>query len=339
MPSRLISVFKDNDTNFINQGDLGMLSYIIKRILSIIPTLLVVSITIFLVVYMIPGGPATAMLGLEATAEEIAALNAELGFDRPFLVQYADWITNVFQGDWGQSYFLQMPVLEAIAEYFMPTLSLAILAQLIALILSIPMGILAAYKRGTAVDLLTVSVSLIGVAVPGFLLSMFLMLFFAVHLRVLPVAGFVELSKGLMEHIRYLILPALSLGIVQAAYLTRMTRSSMLDVFGMGYMRTARAKGLGERVVLMRYALKNAAPTILTAAGQSFGSLITGTIVTETLFNIPGLGMLTIGSIDRRDVFVIQGVVLFITLIYVLVNLVVDLLYGLVDPRIQPGRK
>lgn len=316
-----------------------MLSYIVKRILSIIPTLLVVSITIFLVVYMIPGGPATALLGIEATADQIAALNAELGFDRPFLVQYMDWLVNVFHGDWGTSYFLQQPVLEAIAEYFIPTLSLAILAQIIALILSIPMGILAAYKRGTAVDLITVSISLIGVAIPGFLLSMFLMLFFAVNLRLLPVAGYAELSKGLVEHLRYLILPALSLGIVQAAYLTRMTRSSMLDVFGMGYMRTARAKGIGERVVICRYALKNAAPTILTAVGQSFGSLITGTIVTETLFNIPGLGMLTISSINRRDVFVIQGVVLFITLLYVLVNLIVDILYGLVDPRIQLGRK
>ncbi len=316
-----------------------MLSYIIKRFLSVIPTLFVVSVTIFLVVYMIPGGPATALLGLEATAEQIAALNAELGFDRPFLVQYTDWFFNVFKGDWGQSYFLQQPVLEAIGEYFIPTLSLAVLAQLIALLLAIPMGILAAYKRGTVVDLATVTVSLVGVALPGFLLSMFLMLFFGVHLRLLPVAGYAPLSKGIWEHIRYLLLPAMSLGIVQAAYLTRMTRSALLDVFGMGYMRTARAKGLGEKAVVLGYALKNAAPTILTAAGQSFGSLVTGTIVTETLFNIPGLGMLTISAINRRDVFVIQGVVLFITLIYVFVNLAVDILYGLVDPRIQPGRK
>ena len=316
-----------------------MLSYIIKRILSIIPTLFVVSIVIFLVVYMIPGGPATALLGLEATAEQIAKLNAELGFDRPFLVQYTDWLINVFQGDWGDSFFLQKPVLEAIGEYFLPTLSLAILAQIIALLLAIPMGMLAAYKRGTAVDLVTVTISLIGVALPGFLLSMFLMLFFSVELRLLPPAGYAPLSEGLLEHIRYLLLPAMSLGIVQAAYLTRMTRSALLDVFGMNYMRTARAKGLGEWAVVFVYALKNAGPTILTAIGQSFGSLVTGTIVTETLFNIPGLGMLTISAINRRDVFVIQGVVLFITLIYVLVNLAVDILYGLVDPRIQPGRK
>ncbi|MBQ6835079.1 MAG: ABC transporter permease [Lachnospiraceae bacterium] len=316
-----------------------MLSYILKRIFSLIPTLLVVSIVVFLVVYMIPGGPATALLGMEATPEALAALNAELGFDRPFFVQYGDWILNVLKGDWGQSYFLQTSVLEAIAEYFGPTLSLAILAQVISVLISIPLGIIAAYKRGTAIDTVTVSASLFGIAIPGFLLSMFLMLFFGAYLKVLPVAGYAPLSAGLGEHLRYLALPALSLGLVQAAYITRMSRSAMLDVLYMNYIRTARAKGLKESLVVMVYGLKNAAPTILTVVGQSFGSLVTGTIVTETLFNIPGLGMLTMGSITRRDVFVIQGVVLFVTLIYVLVNLVVDILYGFVDPRIQLGRK
>jgi len=316
-----------------------MLSYILKRIFSLIPTLLVVSIVVFLVVYMIPGGPATALLGMEATPEALAALNAELGFDRPFFVQYGDWILNVLKGDWGQSYFLQTSVLEAIAEYFGPTLSLAILAQVISVLISIPLGIIAAYKRGTAIDTVTVSASLFGIAIPGFLLSMFLMLFFGAYLKVLPVAGYAPLSAGVGEHLRYLALPALSLGLVQAAYITRMSRSAMLDVLYMNYIRTARAKGLKESLVVMVYGLKNAAPTILTVVGQSFGSLVTGTIVTETLFNIPGLGMLTMGSITRRDVFVIQGVVLFVTLIYVLVNLVVDILYGFVDPRIQLGRK
>ncbi|CDA79220.1 ABC transporter permease [Negativibacillus massiliensis] len=316
-----------------------MISYILKRILSLIPTLFVVSIVVFLVVYMIPGGPATALLGMEATPESIEALNTELGFNRPFFVQYADWFSNVLQGDWGQSYFLQTSVLDAIGEYFGPTLSLAILAQLISLIISVPLGILAAYRRGSIVDVTTVSASLLGIAVPGFLLSMFLMLFFGVYLKWFPVAGYVALQEGLAEHLRYLILPALSLGLVQAAYITRMSRSSMLDVLYMNYIRTARAKGLKEASVVLVYGLKNAAPTILTVIGQSFGGLVTGTIVTETLFNIPGLGMLTMTSITRRDVFVIQGVVLFVTLIYVLVNLVVDILYGFVDPRIQLGRK
>lgn len=316
-----------------------MLSYIFKRILSLIPVLFVVSCVIFLVVYMIPGGPATALLGLEATPEQIDALNAELGFDRPFLVQYADWFTGVLSGDWGTSFFLHQSVTSAIAEYFPPTLSLAILAQLIALVLSIPLGIFAAYRRGTAVDITCVTASLLGAALPGFLLSMFLMLFFGVYLQWFPVAGYASLAEGLGEHLRYLFLPALSLGIVQAAYITRMTRSSLLEVLYKSYIQTARAKGLKENVVVLKYGLKNGAPIILTAIGQSFGSLITGTIVTETLFNIPGLGMLTLTSINRRDVFVIQGVVLFVTLLYVLVNLVIDIFYGFVDPRLQPGRK
>ena len=315
-----------------------MLSYVLKRFLSLLPTLLIVSLVVFLVVYLIPGGPATAILGMEATAEELAALNAELGFDRPFLEQYGSWLGGVFRGDWGQSFFLDMSVLDAIGEYFGPTLSLAIYAEIVSLILAIPMGILAAYKRGTVVDNAAVSVSLVGIALPGFLLSMFLVLLFGVELKWLPVAGYKMLSEGFGQHIYYLTLPAISLGLVQAAYITRMTRSSMLDVLYMNYIRTVRAKGQREAIVVLVYGLKNAAPTILTVIGQSFGSLVTGTIVTESIFNIPGLGRLVMSAINRRDVFVIQGVVLFVTVVYVLVNLLVDVLYGLVDPRIQLGR-
>ena len=316
-----------------------MLRYIGKRILSLIPVMIVVSFVAFLIVYMIPGGPATSILGLEASADEIRALNAQLGFDRPFFVQYADWIMGVLHGDWGPSYFLHQSVSTLIGEYFLPTISLAIFAQIIALFISIPLGLIAAYKRGTAIDVTAVTISLIGSALPGFLLSMFLMLAFSVYNHWFPVAGYVSLSEGLGEHLKYLFVPALSLGIVQAAYLTRMIRSSLLEVLYINYIHTARAKGLKEKKVILVYGLKNAAPVILTAVGQSFGSLITGTIVTETIFNIPGLGTLTMNSINRRDVFVIQGVVLFVTLLYVLVNLAVDILYGFVDPRLQPGRK
>ncbi len=316
-----------------------MLSYIGKRILSLVPVMLVVSFVAFLIVYIIPGGPATAILGMEATPDKINELNNQLGFNRPFFVQYVDWFVNVLHGNWGESYFLNQSVTSAIAEYFGPTLSLAIFAQIFALIFSIPLGILAAYKRGSALDVAAVSVSLIGCALPGFLLSMFLMLVFSVYHQWFPVAGYAPLSSGLIEHLKYLFVPALSLGIVQAAYLTRMTRTALLDVLYKNYIHTARAKGLKEMKVLLVYGLKNAAPIILTAIGQSFGSLITGTIVTETLFNIPGLGMLTMSSINRRDVFVIQGVVLFVTFLYVLVNLAVDVLYGFVDPRLHPNRK
>lgn len=316
-----------------------MLRYIGKRILSLIPVMIVVSFVAFLIVYMIPGGPATSILGLEATADEIHALNAQLGFDRPFFVQYGDWIMGVLHGDWGTSYFLHESVSTLLGEYFLPTISLAIFAQIISLFIAIPLGLIAAYKRGTAIDITAVTVSLIGSALPGFLLSMFLMLAFSVYNHWFPVAGYVDLSRGLGEHLKYLFVPALSLGIVQSAYLTRMIRSSMLDVLYKNFIHTARAKGLKEKKVLLVYGFKNAAPVILTAVGQSFGSLITGTIVTETIFNIPGLGTLTMNSINRRDVFVIQGVVLFVTLLYVLVNLAVDILYGFVDPRLQPGRK
>lgn len=316
-----------------------MFSYLIKRILSLIPVLFIVSIITFLIVYLIPGGPATAILGMEATPDQINQMNAELGFDRSFLVQYVDWLGGLVRGNWGESYFLRQSVISAIGEYFGPTLSLAIVAQIFAVIIAMPLGILAAYKRGTAIDVTAVTVSLLGSALPGFLLSMFLMLAFSVYNQWFPVAGYVDISAGIGEYLKYLFLPALSLGIVQAAYLTRMIRSSLLDVLHRSFIQTARAKGLKEKRVILSYGLKNAAPIILTAIGQSFGSLITGTIVTETLFNIPGLGMLTMSAINRRDVFVIQGVVLFVTLLYVMVNLLVDVLYGFVDPRLQPGRK
>lgn len=316
-----------------------MFSYIVKRILSLIPVLFIVSIITFLIVYLTPGGPATAILGLEASPEQINQMNAQLGFDRPFLVQYVDWLGGIIRGNWGESYFLRQSVIAAIGEYFGPTLSLAIVAQIFAVIIAMPLGILAAYKRGTAIDVAAVSVSLLGSALPGFLLSMFLMLAFSVYNQWFPVAGYVGISAGIGEFLKYLFLPALSLGIVQAAYLTRMIRSSLLDVLHKSFIQTARAKGLKEKRIILSYGLKNAAPIILTAIGQSFGSLITGTIVTETLFNIPGLGMLTMSAINRRDVFVIQGVVLFVTLLYVLVNLLVDVLYGFVDPRLQPRRK
>lgn len=316
-----------------------MIRYTLQRLLAIVPTLFVVSIVAFLIVYLIPGGPASAMLGMEADPADVAALNSSLGFDRSFLEQYFTWIGGVFVGNWGDSYFLNMSVLDAINQYFWPTLSIAIFALIIALLLSLPLGILAAYKQGTVVDKLTVSISLIGVAIPSFLLSIALMILFAVNVRLFPAAGYASISQGLAEHLRYIFLPSLSLGIVQAAYLVRVIRSEMLGVLNDQMIRTARAKGLSEFKVVTRYALKNAMPVILTAIGQTFGTLVTGTIVTETIFNIPGIGMLIMSSISKRDVFVIQGVVLFMTLLYVLVNLVVDLLYGVVDPRIQPDKK
>ena len=301
-----------------------MLSYIIKRIISLLPVLLVVSIAIFMIVHITPGGPAATMLGMEATQAEIDALNAQMGFNQPIHIQYFSWLGNVIRGNLGDSIFMKQPVAQAILEHFPPTMALAVLAQLIAVVIAFPTGIIAAYKRGTAIDTVLMSMTLLGMAVPGFLLGLFLMLLFSVRLGWLPVAGYRPLSMGLWTYLRYMILPALSLGVVQAALITRMTRSSMLDVLYNNYIKTARAKGLKEHVVLLKHALKNAGLPILTVLGQSFGTLVTGAVVIESLFNIPGMGQLVLNSITRRDIAVIQGVVLFITLIYVGVNLAVD---------------
>jgi len=316
-----------------------MLAYIIKRLLMLIPVLFIVSIVIFLIVYITPGNPAAVLLGMDATSAQIAELTERMGLDQPIHVQYLKWGANVLRGDLGRSIFMRMPVTQAIAEHIVPTLSLAFLSQIIAIIIAIPFGIIAAYNRGKAIDTVLMGVSLLGMAIPGFLLGLFLMLFFSVHLAILPVAGFKPLSSGLWNHLRYLILPSISLGTVQAALITRMTRSAMLDVLCLNYIKTARAKGLKERVVLLKHALKNATLPILTVLGQTFGTLITGAVVIESLFNIPGMGQLILNSITRRDIAVIQGVVLFTTLIYVGINLIVDLLYGFVDPRVRLGDK
>lgn len=316
-----------------------MLAYIFKRLVSLLPVLFVVSIAIFMIVHITPGEPAATLLGLEATQAEIDALNEQMGFNKPIYIQYFNWVSNVLRGNLGDSIFMKQPVTEAIKEHFPPTMGLAVLAQLIAVIIAIPFGIIAAYKRGTPIDTALMSLALLGMAIPGFLLGLFLMLLFSVRLGWLPVAGYRALKMGVWTHLRYMILPALSLGVVQAALITRMTRSSMLDVLYNNYIKTARAKGLREQIVLLKHALKNAGLPILTVLGQSFGTLVTGAVVIESLFNIPGMGQLVLNSITRRDIAVIQGVVLFITLIYVGVNLLVDLLYGLIDPRVRLDRK
>ncbi|RXZ82033.1 ABC transporter permease [Paenibacillaceae bacterium] len=316
-----------------------MLAYLIKRLFSLIPVLFVVTIAIFLIIHITPGDPAASMLGIEASQEEIAQLNEELGLNRPIIEQYVHWVSNVLKGDLGDSLFMHQPVGQAIAEHIGPTLALALLAQLIAIVLAIPFGIIAAYKRGTAADYSLMGISLVGMAVPSFLMGLFLMLLVGVKLQWLPVAGYEPLSKGLWAHLQYLILPAISLGIVQAALIARMTRSSMLEILNLNFIKTARSKGLHETAVLFKHAFRSAFLPILTVIGQTFGTLVTGAVVVESIFNIPGLGQLILNSIARRDFAVIQGVVLVVTLIYVTINLVIDLLYGAIDPRVRLDRK
>ncbi|HZG80824.1 MAG TPA: ABC transporter permease [Brevibacillus sp.] len=313
--------------------------YLVKRILALIPVLFVVSVVIFLIIHITPGDPASVILGESATAQDVEALRQQLGLDLPMYQQYMNWILDVLRGDLGESYFMKESVSEAIFSHLQPTLSLAILAQIIALLIAIPLGITAALRRGTAADQTVMGFSLLGMAIPSFLLALFLILLVGVKLQWLPVAGYKPLEAGLWNHLKYLILPAVSLGAIQSALITRMTRSSMLEVLNMNYMKAARSKGVKERQLIYKHALRNAFLPILTVIGQTFGGLVTGAVVTETIFNIPGIGQLIINSVERRDYEVIQGVVLFVTCVYVFINLIVDILYGVIDPRVRLERK
>lgn len=310
-----------------------MLKYTLKRIGAMIPVMLIISVVVFLIIYLTPGDPASSMLGMEASADQIERVNESLGLNEPLPQRYLEWMGGVLTGDLGDSYFMHQPVTQAIAEHFGPTLSLAILAQLIALLIALPCGIIAALKHGSRADAVLRVVALLGVAIPGFLMALMLMWLFAVSLRVLPVAGYAPLSKGWLVHLRYLALPAISLGCVQAALLMRMTRASVIEAMQLDCVKTARAKGVSEVRLVLAHALRNAALPILTSVGYSFGALITGAVVTEAIFNIPGLGQLVTSSIERRDYPVIQGVLLVIALLNSVINLLVDLAYGAFDPR------
>ncbi|MCM3636618.1 ABC transporter permease [Sporosarcina luteola] len=316
-----------------------MKMYFLKRLLSLIPVLFIVSIVIFMIIHLTPGDPASLVLGEEATEEQIQALRANMGLDLPIVTQYFHWIGNALQGDLGTSYFMRQPVTEAIVSHLAPTISVAIIAGTISLLISIPIGILAATRRGTNTDRTVMGISLIGMSVPSFLLGLFLILLFGVKLRWLPVAGYQPITDGFLGHIKYLILPSIALGSMHAALIARMTRSSLLEVLNMNYIKTARSKGVHEYLIITRHTLRNAFLPILTVIGQTFGSLIAGAVVTETIFNIPGIGQLIINSVERRDYAVIQGVVLFVTCTYVLINLIVDLLYGVIDPRVRLNKK
>ncbi|WP_134700669.1 ABC transporter permease [Ammoniphilus sp. YIM 78166] len=315
-----------------------MKAYIVKRILSLLPVLFVVSTFVFLIIHITPGDPAAVMLGDEATPQEVQALREEMGLNEPIYKQYAHWVGNVLQGDLGYSYYMKESVSQAIFNRLGPTLSLAIFSQILAIVIAIPIGIVAAQKRGSITDQSLMSVSLLGLSIPSFLLSLFLVLLFTVTLKWLPVAGYKPLSEGLWNHLRYLIIPGIALGAINAALISRMTRSSMLEVLNANYIKTARSKGVKERVVIYRHALKNAFIPILTVIGQTFASLVAGSAILETIFNIPGIGQLIINSVTNRDYAVLQGAVLFVTVTFVFINLIIDLLYAAIDPRVRLNR-
>jgi peptide/nickel transport system permease protein len=313
--------------------------YIFQRLLSTLPVLFIVAIIVFMIIHLTPGDPAAIILGPEASETDVVELREQLGLNEPIIQQFISWFSGVFKGDLGESYFMKIPVTQAFFEHLGPTLSLAIMAQVISIIMAIPLGIIAARKRGTLVDQTVMGISLLGISVPSFLLGLFLILLFSVELKWLPVAGYQPLSAGIWNHFRYLILPAIALGAMQTALIARMTRSSMLDIFSNKYIKTARAKGVKDRVVIYKHALRNAFIPILTVIGQTFGTLIAGAAVVETVFNIPGIGQLVVNAVERRDYAVIQGTVLIIAAAYIVINLVIDLLYGVVDPRVRLNRK
>lgn len=312
-----------------------MLAFAIRRLIATIPVMAIVAIIVFSLLYLTPGDPAAVLAGEQATAEDIERLRVTLGLDEPYLVRFGQWIGDVLQGDLGTSIFSRRPVMELIVQRLEPTVALTIASLFIAVIIAIPLGVIAAWRSGGIVDRVAMSFAVLGFSVPVFVLSYLLIALVSVKLQLLPVQGYVPIAYGIGPFARHLILPALSLGIINAALIARITRTAMLEVLNQDYIRAARAKGLSVRRVLIRHALKNAAVPIVTVIGISFALLISGVVVTETVFNIPGLGRLTVDAILRRDYPVIQGVILVFSATYVVVNLLVDLSYGLFDPRIK----
>lgn len=313
-----------------------MKKYIAKRLLAVIPTLFVVSIVIFSIIHMTPGDPAAMILGDKASAEDIAALREAMGLNDPIPVQYLNWVKDVLHGDLGRSVFIDKPMTQILSEYMGPTISLTVYAMILATVIAIPLGVLAAKKRGTLADQGISLISMIGISMPSFLLGLLLILLFAVKLRLFPVAGYKSIEEvGFLNHIRYLTLPALALGFMEAALIIRLTRSSVLEVLASDYVKMAKSKGVSEFSLVMKHAFKNALIPILTILGQTFMALLAGAAVVESVFNIPGIGRLTVNSVAKRDYEVIQAVVLMVSLINVVMCLAVDLLYGLVDPRVR----
>ncbi len=316
-----------------------MAKYMGKRFLFTILTLILVTIFLFVLTHVSGADPAKIMLGTNATPEAVEAMRAKLGLDRPWYVQYFSWISDLLHGDLGTSYYRDEKVSDLLVKYFKPTLALAIYSELIAIIIGVPMGIMQAKNKGKASSVVISTITLIGLSIPGFLLGLFLMFFFSVKIKIFPVSGYKAITEGFGEHIKSLVLPSLALGLSQAALITRTTNSAMLEVLNSEYIKTARAKGVNERTILWKHALRNAMIPIITVCGQSFAVLFGGAVVIETIFNISGLGTLVYNSISNRDYSIIQGAVLVIALVYVVINLLVDVLYGIEDPRIRVGGK
>ena len=314
-----------------------MMAYILRRLVLLVPVLLVVGVVVFALVHLTPGDPAGVILGDSATQEQVEALREQLSLNDPLLVQFVRWFGGVLRLDLGESIFLGESVTSALLDRAPPTILLTVYAMLIQLTVGIPAGVVAAVRYNSPIDRALTVVAISGAAVPTFFLGILLILFFAVRLRWLPSGGYVPLLDDPGEHLKGMILPALALGFSSAGLLARLVRSSMLDVLREDYVRTAWAKGLPERLVVVRHALRNALIPALTVIGTSIGALLGGAVVTETVFTVPGMGRLVVQSIARRDYPIIQGAVMAIAMTYILVNLIVDLLYVYADPRVRLG--
>lgn len=312
-----------------------MIRYILQRLIGMIVVMFLVVTIVFVIVRVTPGDPAAVMLGPEATQADIAQLRAQLGLDKALIVQYFYYLGQLMQGDLGQSIFLNQPVLSALADRAEPTFFLTLFAIVIACIIALPIGIYAAYKRGSFIDQAATTIAMFAASIPSFWLGLLLMQLFAVRFGLFPVSGYGGPDATFIDRMWHLSLPAVALGLVSSALILRFTRASMLDVLNDDYVRTARAKGLNEKRVILKHALKNALIPIMTVIGLTIAVLISGAVVTETVFSLPGIGNLVVSAVLRRDYPVIQGTLLVIAAIYVLINFIIDMLYLLVDPRVR----
>jgi peptide/nickel transport system permease protein len=310
-------------------------SYLAGRVVALVPVLLVVGVVVFLIARFTPGDPIRVLLGEDARPEQVQALRQLHGLDAPLPVQFGLWLSRALRGDLGRSLFNRLPVTRTIWQHVGPTMMLSSMALGVALVIGIPIGIASAVYRNSWLDQASLSLVMLGAAVPSFWLGLTLIVVFAVNLGWLPSSGFRPPDEGLWRSVRYMILPAIALGVPNSALIIRFVRGSLLDVIATDYVRTARAKGLAERAVIFRHALRNALVPILTVVGLTFAALMGGAVVTETVFSIPGIGQLVVQSVLRRDYPVIQGVTLIVAASYVLINLLVDVLYLVVDPRVK----
>jgi peptide/nickel transport system permease protein len=312
-----------------------MMKFVGRRLASLLPTIFVPLVLVFLLMRLAPGDPAALILGDQATPEQAAALRHELGFDRALPVQFVLWLGNILRLRLGDSLFFHRPVIDILPEYTMVTLQVAVLALVIAMLLGLVAGIVAAIKRDTVLDRGLVALAVLGISLPEFWLALLLIFVFAVSVEWFPVSGYLPPAEGVLASMATVVLPALALGIRQSALLTRMTRSAMLDVLGEPYIVTARAQGLPEAKVITRYALRTAAIPVVTVVGLSASYLLSGAVAIELVFSLPGLGKLLVDAVARRDYPVVEGVVLSIAVILAVLNLVIDLIYALLDPRIR----